>query len=183
MKRPILLALLLASLASPLAHALDVAEAYAAIPHRRTPYDVSLSPSAAAQKASLARLFAHTDKGVVLRVEGMNAHKARDAAGVKRVVDQYGVLIADLEKEPVAPEVAPARSLIVEALKLQRRHLQSQPAGGLVFVRRDIVRIPDVQDSSQKLQQAYGVLMKTFPAEAQRNRTSFFDHLCALDFL
>ena len=31
--------------------------------------------------------------------------------------------------------------------------------------------------------EAYGFLMKTFPKETPRNRTSFFDHLCALDFL
>jgi len=160
-----------------------VAEAYAAIPHRRTPYEISLSPSATAQKASLARLFAHTDKGVVLRVEGMKAHGARDAASVKRVVAQYDALIADLQKEDLAVEVAPARSLIIDALKLQQRHFQSRPAGGLTFTHRDVASVADVQQSSQQLQKAYGLLMRAFPAEAARNRTSFFDHLCALDFL
>jgi len=160
-----------------------VAEAYAAIPHRRTPYDISLSPSAAAQKASLARLFGQTDKGVVLRVEGMKAHGARDAAGVKRVVAQYDTLIADLQKENVATEIAPARSLVVEALKLQQQYFQSRPAGTLVFTSRELHGNPDVKGASEKLQKAYGILMRAFPGEAPNNRTSFFDHLCALDFL
>jgi len=64
----------------------DVANAYAAIPHHRTQFDASSSTAAATPKANLARLFAYTDRGVVLRVQGMQAHGAKDAAGVKRAV-------------------------------------------------------------------------------------------------
>jgi len=175
--------LFVACFAAPGAQALEVAEAYAAIPHRRTPYDISLSPEAAAQKTSLGRLFSHTDKGVVLRVEGMKAHTSRDAAALKRVVAEYDALVAALQKEDLVPQVAPARALIVDALKLQQRHFQSRPAGGLAFTHKEIESIPEVRQSSQMLQKAYGLLMAAFPAEVARNRTAFFDHLCALDFL
>jgi hypothetical protein len=170
-------------LAAPLASAMEVAEAYASIPHRRTPYDPATSPSAANQKASLARLFGLTDRGVVLRVQGMKAHAARDEATLKRVVNQYDALIADLKREGLAPEVEPARPLIIEALRLQQRHFGSRPAGGLVFVRNEIASIPDVRQSSGKLHRAYSELLRAFQSETPRNRTSFFDHLCALDFL
>jgi hypothetical protein len=177
-------ALLLAyGLASLPAGAMDVAEAYAAIPHQRTPYDAASSPSQAAQKASLARLFGHTDRGVVLRVQGMRAHGARDEASLKRVVGQYDALIADLEREDLSAEVRPARALVVEALRMHQRHFSSRPAGGLTFVRGQIGSVPDVRQSSGKLHKAYGELMRAFPGETPRNRTSFFDHLCALDFL
>lgn len=168
-------------LASQAALALDVAEAYAAIPHRRTPYDAVASPSPAHQKAALAWLFARTDRGVVLRVEGMKAHGSKDAAALQRVVSQYDSLIAELAKEEVVEEVKPARGLIVEAMKKQRRYLSSQPAGQLTFTQ--VGRAPEVSGASQQLQEAYGFLMKTFPQETPRNRASFFDHLCALDFL
>jgi hypothetical protein len=170
-------------LAAPLASAMEVAEAYAAIPHRHTPYDPATSPSAANQKASLARLFGLTDRGVVLRVQGMKAHAAGDEATLKRVVNQYDALIADLKREGLSTEIEPARTLIVEALRLQQRHFVSRPAGGLVFVRSEIAGIPDVRQSSGKLHKAYGELKRAFPGETPRNRTSFFDHLCALDFL
>ena len=176
--------LLLLALAAPIAQALDVEGAYAAIPHRRTAFDAPASSAPAPQKANLARLFALTDRGVVLRVEGVQAHGRRDAAGIKRTVAGYETLIADLGKESFSPEVAPARALIVEALQLQQRHLQSRPEGGLVFtVRRDLEATPDVKQASQKLIKAYGILMRTFPGEPQRNKAAFFDHLCALDFL
>jgi hypothetical protein len=176
--RSLLLALCLVTQA---AAAMDVAEAYAAIPHRRTAYDPAASPSPAAQKSALAWLFDRTDRGVVLRVEGMKAHGKKDPATLQRVVSQYDALIGELAKEEVVPEVAPARSLVVEALKKQRRYLQSQPAGQLTFVQ--LGRVPEVSGASQQLLEAYGLLMKTFPKETPRNRTSFFDHLCALDFL
>ena len=159
----------------------EVAAAYAAIPHRLTQFDAA--SSTAAQKAELARLFAYTDRGVVLRVQGMQAHGARSADGVRRAVAGYESLIAELGKEKFSPEVAPARALIVEALQLQQRHLQSRPEGGLVFTRAQITSVREVQDASGRLLKAYNLLMRGFPGETQRNKTSFYDHLCALDFL
>ncbi len=163
--------------------AAEVANAYTAIPHPRTQFDASSSTAAAAQKANLARLFAYTDRGVVLRVQGMQAHGAKDAAGVKRAVAGYEGLIADLRKEQFSAEVAPAQVLVVEALQLPQRHLQSRPEGGLVFVGRQISTVPDVKEASGKLSRAYRILMSTFPGEPERNKTSFYNHLCALDFL
>jgi hypothetical protein len=169
--------------AQPIPTAAEVANAYAAIPHQRTPFDASSSTAAAKQKADLARLFAYTDRGVVLRVQGMKAHGAKDAAGLKRAMAGYDALIAELKREPFAGEVAQAQALVIEALQLQQRHLQSRPEGGLVFVRQQISTVPDVRAASGKLLKAYDVLMRAFPEETKRNKAAFYDHLCALDFL
>ena len=178
------LCLLIALLAAPVAQALDVEGAYAAIPHKRTPFDAPASSAPMPQKAQLARLFALTDRGVVLRVEGMQAHARRDKAAIQRTTSGYQALIAELGKESFSPEVAPARALIVEALQMQQRHLQSRPDGGLAFnVRQDLQATPDVKQASLRLHRAYRVLMNAFPGEPQRNKAAFFDHLCALDFL
>jgi len=42
---------------------------------------------------------------------------------------------------------------------------------------------PDVKQASGNLHRAYGLLMNAFPGETARNRTAFFDYLCALDYL
>jgi len=169
--------------APPVPTAAEVANAYAAIPHQRTQFDASSSTAAEAEKASLARLFAYTDRGVVLRVEGMKAHGAKDASGLKRAMKGYDVLIAELGKEQLSAKVAPAQALILEALQLHQRHLQSRPEGGLVFVRQQISTVPEVKAASGKLLKAYDILIRAFPGETQRNKASFYDHLCALDFL
>jgi len=161
----------------------DVAAAYAAIPHQRTQFDRSSSTVSANQRADLARLFAYTDRGIVLRVRGMQAHGERSAAGLKSVVAGYEDLIADLRKEKFSAEIAPAQTLVLEALRLHQRHLQSRPEGGLVFVQQQISIVPEVKEAHGKLLQAYNVLMRAFPCETQRNKTAFYDHLCALDFL
>ena len=159
----------------------EVVAAYAAIPHRLTQFDAT--SSTATHKAELARLFAYTDRGVVLRVQGMQAHGARSADGVRRSVAGYEGLIAELGKERFSAEIAPARALIVEALQLQQRHLQSRPDGGLAFGRAQVVSVREVQEASGRLIKAYNLLMRGFPGETQHNKTSFYDHLCALDFL
>jgi hypothetical protein len=169
--------------APPIPTAADVANAYAAIPHQRTQFDASSSTAAAKQKADLARLFAYTDRGVVLRVQGMKAHGAKDAAALKRVMAGYDALIAELNREQFSGAVAQAQTLVIEALQLQQRHLHSRPEGGLVFAGQQISSVPDVRAASGKLLKAYDILMRAFPEETKRNKAAYFDHLCALDFL
>jgi hypothetical protein len=169
--------------APPIPTVAEVANAYAAIPHQRTQFDASSSTAAANQKAALARLFAYTDRGVVLRVQGMKAHGAKDAAGLKRAMAGYDALIADLKREQFAGEVAQAQDLIIEALQLHQRHLRSRPEGGLVFAGQQISTVPEVKTASGKLLKAYDILMRAYPGETKRNKAAFYDHLCALDFL
>ena len=98
-----------------------------------------------------------------------------------RVARDEDYEVAYLAKEDVFDELKPARAIVVEAMKKQRRFLSSKPAGQVAFTQ--IGRVPEVSGASSQLLEAYGFLMKTFPKETPRNRTSFFDHLCALDFL
>ena len=165
------------------AAALTADEAYSAIPHRRTLYEPPASTAAPDKARELGRLFTLTDEGVVLRVEGMRAQRARDAAQVRSVVQRYDALIAKLEGEKFAPEVARARDLIAEGVRMHRKYLASRPAGGMTFVRNELTAAPDVTQASRKLIGAYQLLMAAFPKEAARNKTAFYDHLCALDYL
>ena len=173
----------LLALAAVEASAVSIEEAYASIPHRRTPFHAASAKASPAHAAQLQRLFELTDRGVVLRVEGMQAHYNRDRAGLARVLAGYDALAATLRAERFAPELVPARDMIVEALAGQRRHLASRPDGGLAFVRQQLAATPEVKNASHQLHGAYAILMKAFPQQSNHNRTAFFDHLCALDFL
>lgn len=183
MIRNLIALFLLLAFAMSEAGALTPEEAYAAIPHRRTAFDPGASRLPKAQVESLKRLFVLSDGGVVLRVEGMQAHRGADARELKRVLAQYDTLIESLRALQVVAEVKPAQELILQAIRDQRRFLASRPVGGLRFARNDLAATPDVREASQKLHRAYGVLMQTFPHEPAGNKTSFYDHLCALDYL
>jgi hypothetical protein len=165
------------------ARAMTVEEAYAAIPHQRTTFDARTSKLPAAQVDSLQRLFALSDQGVILRIEGMRAHRSRNAAELTRVLQAYDALIENLGAQQFAAEVAPVRNLVVTALRDQKRFIASRPAGSMQFARNELAMTPDVKRASGNLHQAYGLLLKAFPGEAARNKAAFFDYLCALDYL
>jgi hypothetical protein len=175
--------LIAAAIAAPQARAMSPEEAYAAIPHQRTTFDARTSKLPPAQAESLQRLFALSDEGVVLRVQGMQAQRSRNAAELARVLQAYDALIGKLGAQHFAAEIAPARDLVVKALLGQKRFIATKPAGGLQFERKDLAMTPDVKQASGNLHQAYGLLMKAFPGESARNKAAFFDDLCALDYL
>jgi len=176
------LALLAAACAAAPAAAMTTEEAYAAIPHRRTTFEPPASGLPPAQSESLQRLFAFTDRGVVLRVQSMVARRNGDAKETKRVLDGYDALIEETRTARMAPEVVTARDQVVEALQMHRKFLASRPTG-FTFPRAELASTPDVSQASRKLQGAYGALMKSFPGESPKHKQSFYDYLCALDYL
>ncbi len=144
------------------AEAMTPDEAYSAIPHRRTQYEPPKSTVAAEKARELGRLFTLTDEGVILRVQGMKAQRERNAAEVRTLLERYDALIAKLAAEKFGPEVAPARDLIVDGVRMHRKYLASRPAGGMTFVRNELTSAPDVTQASGKLISAYQLLMAKF---------------------
>ena len=65
---------------------------------------------------------------------------------------------------------------------MHRKFLASRPTG-FTFPRAELASTPDVSQASRKLQGAYGALMKSFPGESPKHKQSFYDYLCALDYL
>jgi len=165
------------------AAALTPDEAYAAIPHRRIAYDPATSTLSKVQADNLKRLFALSDQAVVLRVEGMRAVRAADAAVTGHILAQYDTVLVGLRGLDLAPEIRPARGLVVDAVNDHRRFLASKRGQAYSFASNELHSAPDVKQASGKLQRAYGLLMQAFPKEAPRNKEAFFDHLCALDYL
>lgn len=173
--------LVVASPALPAA-AMTVAEAYAAIPHKRTEFAARRSTLPAADARALERLFRLTDQGVVLRVRGLQALRAGDVAGLQRIMAQYDELLAALRGAAMTAPTEAVRASVVQAVDDQRRLYAGKLASGAAG-RRDARLTQEAHQGSAKLHQAYSMLMSAYPHEEAANKTAFFDHLCALDFL
>jgi hypothetical protein len=182
MKKPILILLLALALASQ-ARALSVDEAYASIPHQRTVFDAGASRLSAVQITALQQLFNHSDRGTVLRVEGLGAARMGDVQTGKRVMADYASLASDLTALRMPPELKPVQDLIVQALQDHKRFFTQRLQERQAHAKFDPGFTPDVHQASQRLHRAYGLLMQSFPGEPAINKKAFFDHLCALDFL
>jgi len=156
----------------------EIAQAYRAIPHRRTSYTASQSKLDEADARFLAELFRWVDYGVVARVGALQKlHSQRDA---NERVEELNAIATQVEALAVSPKAGDAVRMIVSALDDQRAALDSWQTQGLpTHLQAD----PRVQRSSQLLRSAYGQLMSSYPEETKHNKEAFFDHLCALDFI
>jgi hypothetical protein len=169
--------------ASFAAHAMTVEEAYAAIPHKRTVFDGNASKLSAAQIDSLKRLFASSDQGVVLRVEGLRALRGAEAVQLRKAINDYRALASAVASLNVSAEIKPAQDLIAQAIADHQRFFEMKLRDNDTLVKRDAALTAEIHQASQKLHRAYDVLMKAFPNEPASNKTAFYDYLCALDFL
>lgn len=163
------------------AHAMTVAEAYAAIPHHRTPYDATRSALPRPTAESLGALFTLVDRAVVLRVTAMRAIESGTPAGAG--LRDYDAILGDMGRLPLGADVAPIRDLILAAIREQRSYLEGEAARPAAARRLALASVAPVRESSARLQRAYGLLMERFGRETGPNKAAFFDHLCALDFL
>jgi hypothetical protein len=160
--------------------ALTVEQAYAAIPHQRTVFDSSGSRLARSQVDALDQLFTLSDRGTVLRVDALDALKRGDAARLRTIVRDYAALTDALRQLRPTQQTRAAADLVLQAVQQHQSFFDTKLAAG---PRLDSAFTADVNQSSQKLRQAYSLLMAAFPDETARNRQAFFDYLCALDFL
>lgn len=180
MKRFALCALALFLFAAPQAQAeseirqaMTVDEAYAAIPHKKTRFDAAAATMGMAERQLLDIFFGLTDLAVAERVSAMIA--IRDG---KAYSGNYDAILARLAALDVPEKLKRAHDLVTQAVREQRQYLGLMAAGE-AFSRG----APLVHSSHQKLVAAYSELMRLYPQEGAHNRTAFFDHLCALDFI
>lgn len=175
------LALALA-LITPPALALSVDEGYAAIPHKRQPFDAKASLVAKTELQGLERLFGLVDQAVVLRAETLRAHGSASEAAIKRSLEGYSALIAAMEKEKPSEAVAPARDKILQALRDQRRFFEARAASGGPVRHQEYRMSPEMREASRLLFEAYRVLLTAFPGEGRHNKTAFRNYMNALDY-
>ena len=170
--------------------AMNVEEAYRAIPHRYTPFEsksVKMSPKDAAALQGFFRLL---NLAIVERVQAQTWFQSNGKRGVAFPKYQRSTdgLIMQLEALTLPNSLKAVHRDVIDALRDQRAYFEEWQRA----VRRgELFRYqpgasphhPRVLSSSQKLQQAYGRLIQLYPQETERTKQAFFDHLCALDFI
>ncbi len=98
-------------------------------------------------------------------------------------ISSYKNVISKLSKLTVSKKVMPIKKKILNSMRLQVEYLESwskaQKKKATAFNSGDSL----VQEASKGLREAHSDLMRLFSNESEHNKTAFFDHLCALDFL
>ncbi len=158
------------------AWALSVEEAYRAIPHQRTLFNEDKAKMSLTEKEFLDEFFALTDLAVIQRVELLlwtttHGKKGKNSKNYDNILSQ----LEDLNEPTNLREV---HQLIIGAIKDQQSFYQEWDKQY-----KSLPSHPKVRSASQKLRQAYSILMRLYPQEGPHNKAALFDHLCALDFL
>jgi len=170
--------------------AMNVEEAYRAIPHRYTPFEsksVKMSPKDAAALQGFFRLL---NLAIVERVQAQTWFQSNGKRGVAFPNYQRSTdgLIMQLEALTLPNSLKAIHRDVIDALRDQRAYFEEWQRA---VHRGEPFRYPPgasphhprVLSSSQKLQQAYARLIQLYPQETERTKQAFFDHLCALDFI
>jgi hypothetical protein len=155
-----------------------VEEAYRAIPHRRTVFDVGTAKMSPEEREYLQRLFELVDLGIVERVGTLTW--LRSNGGREPSPERYEQVLSQLSGLSVPPRLAGVHRLVSDAMGEQRAALEEWRKTALPA---DLARDPRVAGSSDKLRRAYGELLALFPQEDEHNKAAFYDYLCAMDFI
>ncbi len=161
---------------------LSVKEAYDLIPHRQTIFvrgNSKLSPN---MSQFYHRFFSLIDLAVVARVHYLKQLQAgRSISDNFQLYENIFYGLKALREEN--PEMI---DLLTGAIREQKNYLATWNKSGATYPNKiglDGEVASEVRSSSQKLRQAYSLLMSKHPEEEKTNKQAFFDHLCALDFI
>ncbi len=160
--------------------ALSVEEAYKAIPHRRTVFDVKKAGMTRAEKDFLVEFYELVDLAIVERVDMLMYLMSQGRNGA--LASDYDTILEELRQLKAPKKLKEAHRLVILAIEEQRHFLEGWEAKGFkanVSVASDST----VRSASSKLIQAYNIFMQSFQQEGAHNKQAFFDYLCALDFL
>ncbi len=158
--------------------ALTVDEAYRAIPHQQTVFLPNESRMPDEDKKFLVQFFGLIDQAMVARVDLLMWLNSNGRQGSS--ANHYDEVFEQLDALEVPSKFKNLFQLIYEAIQDQKIFLEDWKASRKPM---DIRTDAKVQSSSQKLRQAYQLLMELYPQETPHNKSAFFDYLCALDFI
>lgn len=158
---------------------LSIEAAYQAIPHQRTPFSLEKTYINDDAAERLHRFFELTDMAVVERVHSLKTMYSGNLSYYSSA--NYESILKEIEALDLPTELSAPKQLVMEAIQEQQAYFEQwYHSGERVFHN---VQHSLVQSSHSKLIQAYNQIMAAYPHESQHNKTAFFDHLCALDFI
>jgi hypothetical protein len=157
---------------------MPIDKAYRSIPHRQTTFDPATASMNNQQKNYLYKLFSIVDLAVSERVQTLLWYQTKGRRGANN--NSYDQILTELERLDVPKNMRQTHTLINHALTEQKQYFKQIDASKTYsFNAKD----PKIQASHKRLINAYNLLMALYPQENRHNRTAFFDHLCALDFI
>ena len=163
--------------------ALTVDEAYKSIPHRRMEYSAAKSTLPSNVSRELEKLFKLSDEALVGRIETMKGLQQNHTDVFSAYQTKIEKVISGLD-EIKDPELAQLTTLLKNAIKSQGEYFSnwhSALVSGQSY--HSVGSDTDVRNASSSLQQLYSMLTQKYPKEHPDNLDSFYQHLCALDFL
>lgn len=171
------------------AEEMTISQAYRALPHQRTQFNASHAKMSAQESKYLDHLFFVTDLAFRERMVMLRAfHAGKDHRYIEAYNKEIGNLLGSFEFiEPPTRALGQVEKLITESVNEQREFFniwyKARGTPHYKQLQQNIASHKYVQSSHRKLLQAYGVLKKNYSQEMPHNQQSFYDHLCALDFL
>jgi hypothetical protein len=160
--------------------ALTADEAYKAIPHARTIFDLDHAVMPQDEKEFLNKIFELTDEALIIRVQTLQAFRSGNFQP-NDYVKQYDDVLNQFRTVDVPPKLGQVHRQIEKAIETQKKFFLKWQTMGKV--RGNIAGESEVQSASQNLHEAYSLLMSLYPNETDRNKEAFFNYLCALDFI
>jgi hypothetical protein len=188
MMRFLFLAVLLVFTTPAQAQEMSVAQAYQAIPHKQTTFDLKQSRIKGIDAKYLDHYFFAADVAVRARVMALRGfYGQKGAMSVAAYNREINNMIVSFYMVETPRHLKDAQTLLISAIRDQQAFfnewdkVRNSPKGQKL--KRNYSQHYKVQSSHKKLLKAYYMLMAQYPRESQRNKTAFFDHLCALDFI
>ena len=170
---------------------ITVEDAYQELSHRHASLDPASAGFTRDEAAYLSRLFELVDLAIVEKTQAWTWYQSEGRKGksLPEYRDRVDVLVARLDALPAPENLRQVQALLVEAIRDQRAFFETWTKALEVGAKgqdnREVYKSRGLhlKSSSQKLHQAYGLLMDLFPNAGQQNFDAFYDHLCVLDLL
>ena len=157
---------------------MSVASAYKAIPHKQTPLRPDIAAMSDSEARFFERLFELTDIAMVERVQTLYWFQTQGSKGAK--APNYEQILSQMDRLEVPGHLVPVHGLIRQAIAEQQQYFADENNSRQFKFDSNA---PLIQSSHNKLMKAYQFLQVQFPNEGKHNKSAFFDHLCALDFI
>lgn len=168
---------------------MTIAQAYLAIPHQRTQYDLKQSTSPEADKIYLDHFFFVTDLALQKRMMMLRYFsKQKEQEYLKTYNTEIGNMLATFELMPPPNENLKKVTDLLRTVLLQHKKFFNDwaEAKGTEKYKRLLDNHTSeimVISSHNHLMTIYNMLKEIYKNETEHNQKAFYDHLCALDFI
>lgn len=168
---------------------MTIEQAYLAIPHKRTQFDLKQSTLPDAEKAYLDHFFFVTDLALQKRMMMLHYFKKeQEQFYLKTYNTEIGNMIATFNLIPPPTEqLKKATDTLKTALRQQQKFFNdwadAKDTDKYRRLQKNYKSELMVISSHNSIMSIYTLLSETYPEEAEHNKKAFYDHLYALDLI